>query len=362
MDWKAVAWLVMLVVGMAGCGGGQESALPPLLGHYRSPEGLEFLFQEDGTFQTPQRVSGRFTVDGPHVVLSVGTRSMTAERLSADEMFLPAQHGSVETHLFRVGSALAQSARAAAPAKPPTPAPAAPPAAPPVDRSIPLERYAQLDLNDPMTPRFLLAAFQQPPLSDEQKLSLLSDAGSTTADAFARRDLMTKELPAIDARLSTTRAARYVRIEAADYVYLERMRSQAPSLATWNRMTSTLGHYDLERKGFPIDCAEDGSVSIPGLMISFHPTPFVPSRQCFLPVEDEKVARALEAEVSRSSALPVSASLYFALDGPAPRIGPDVLAATLVHLKLRIFPPGLRPGQDQPLATFAIDVPQPLVR
>lgn len=361
MDWKAVVWLVMLVVGMAGCGGGQESALPPLLGHYRSPEGLEFLFQEDGAFQTPQRVSGRFTVDGPHVVLSVGTRSMTAERLSADEMFLPAQHGSVETHLFRVGSALAQSARAAAPAKPPSPAPAASPAAPPVDRSIPLERYAQLDLNDPMTPKFLLAAFQQPPLSDEQKLSLLSDAGSTTADAFARRDLMTKELSAIDARLSTTRAARYVRIEAADYVYLERMRSQAPSLATWNRMTSTLGHYDLER-GFPIDCAEDGSVSIPGLMISFHPTPFVPSRQCFLPVEDETVARALEAEVSRSSTLPVSASLYFALDGPAPRIGPEVLAATLVHLKLRIFPPGLRPGQDQPLATFDIDVPQPLVR
>jgi hypothetical protein len=354
--------LCVLVCFVSACGQkAPTDGLSALRGLYRSAGGSGFIFNNDGTFDTTERVSGRYTVEGRHVVLTIADRSLTAERVSNDELLLPAQQGRAEEHWYRVGSAAADAARTSeAPTRKVSAAPvAAAPQTPPVDRSVPLDRYVSLDPTDPLAARFLLAAFGGASLNDDQKLSLLSSAGARTSDVFARRELAAKELPTIEARLSSTRAHPYVRIEAAEPIYLQRVPKAARALAVWNPPVSSVGHYDMDRKGFGVPCAEDSGLSFRDVSVSFHRTMAISGQSCLLRVSDEATARALEAEVSKvGGILPMSATLYFVIQGPAARLGQQVLMATPTHLTLRIYHADLRPDAADPVATFDIDVPQ----
>jgi hypothetical protein len=358
--------LCVLVCFVSACGKTSTDETP-LRGLYRSAGGSGFIFNSDGTFDTTERVSGRYTVEGTHVVLTIADRSLNAERVSNDELLLPAQHGHAEEHWYRAGSEAAASAASTARASEPPRAPkesAAPtpkatePA--PADRSKPLDDYSAVDPSDPAAARYLLAAFGPTALTDDQKLSFLSVEGSRTSDVFARKELAAKELPGIDARLASTRQHRYVRVDAVEPVYQGHAPAAARTMAVWQPPVPGFGHYDLDRKGFPVGCMTDSSVSFGGTYVSFHPTMVVSGKHCFLAVPDEGVARVLETAVSRSGGIvPMAVSLYFAVDGAATRIGPQTLSATLTHVTLRVYPADVYQEGVKPVASFDIDVPQP---
>jgi hypothetical protein len=81
-----------------------------------------------------------------------------------------------------------------------------------------LEKYATLDSFDPLALTYLFAAYRQPALSDEEKLSALSIEGAAEKDAFKRRDLAARLLPSINARLEATRKERYYKVDVMDPV------------------------------------------------------------------------------------------------------------------------------------------------
>jgi hypothetical protein len=356
--------LCVLVCFVSACGGKAPMDGSPLRGLYRSAGGLGIIFNADGTFDTTERLSGRYTQDGTHVVLTVAGHTVNAEWLSADDLLMPAQDGMPEGHFYRAGSeAAAVAARASLPPQPSkaTTAPSSStPEPPPVDRSKPLDQYTVLDPSDPAAARYLVAAFGSTALTDDQKLSFLSVEGSRTSDVFARKELAAKEMPGIEARLASTREHRYLRVEATDPVYQQRVPKATRGLAFWQPPVPGFGHYDLEKKGFPVGCMDDSSIAFQGTNVWFHPTLLDSGKPCFLSVPDEAVARALEAEIGRG-VVPMSVSLFFAVDGPATRIGPQALRATLVHVRLRAYPSGLINEATQPVASFDIDVPQPLL-
>ncbi len=224
-----------------------------------------------------------------------------------------------------------------------------------MERSAPLDRYVALDPMDPLAIAFLGAAYASPPLTADQKLSLLTQDGASQTDTFKRQDLQAKQMSAVDARLAALKAETHYSIEAADLVALERLRGEPH--ARWS-YTASLGHYDTERHGFPIACVDEGNIG-PNPIVSFD-EPAKPTRQCFLPVPDEAAARRIEGALTRTPMLPVSAMLYFTVVGPSRRV-PHSVAAELNHAHLRIYDPG--PRLTPPvLAEFDIDVPQPLVR
>jgi hypothetical protein len=358
---RRVGWMLLcvLVCFVSACGGKAPVDGSPLHGLYRSAGGLGFIFNADGTFDTTEHGSGRYTQNGALVVLAVAGHAVNAERLSADELLFPAQDGMPEGHFYRVGSAAADAAGASAPPQP-SKATAAPstPEPLPVDRSKPLDEYTVLDPSDPAAARYLVAAFGSTALTDDQKLSYLSVEGSRTSDVFARKELAAKEMPGIEARLASTREHRYLRVEATDPVYQQRVPKATRGLAFWQPPVPGFGHYDLEKKGFPVGCMDDSSIAFQGTNVWFHPTLVTAGKPCFLSVPDEAVARALEAEIGRG-VVPMTVSLFFAVDGPATRIGPHALRATLLHVRLRAYPSSLINEATQPVASFDIDVPQP---
>jgi hypothetical protein len=331
----------------------------------------DVVLRADGTFGTSDRVSGRFSVDGARVIFyidglpSTDDNALIAERVGADELRFPPQHGRPEQRLVRATDVprlqAAQPAASIGAPQASAPAPAASsPSAPPVDRSKPLNEYTTVDPSDAATARYLLAAFGPTVLTDDQKVSFLSVEGSRTTDVFARKELAAKELSGIEARLASTREHRYLRIDAVDPLYQQRAPRASRAMAIWQAPVPNLGHYELERKGFPVACMEEGSVSFNEVALSFHPTRLTSGKRCFLPVPDESVARALETQVSRLGGIvPMSVSLYMAVDGPAPHIGPQTLEATLVHLVLHVYPADLHQDGTAPAASFDIDVPQP---
>jgi len=249
-------------------------------------------------------------------------------------------------------SASTRPASAGAPTSPP---PIATPEAETTERSTPVDRYVELDPADPLVFAYLGAAYASPPLTDDQKLSLLTKDGAPETDVFKRKDLQAQQMPAVNARLAMVKAETHYRIEAADLVVLERLRGQPH--ARWS-YTASLGHYDTERHGFPIACLDEGNIG-PNPVVSFD-EPAKPTRQCFLPVTDEAVARRVEGALSRTPMLPVSATLYFTVVGPARRV-PHSVSAELNRVHLKIHDPGTL--VDPPaLGEFDIDVPQPLIR
>jgi len=353
--WSGV-FAVAALLDLVGCGHGGDATMPALEGLFRSPAGAEFAFQRDGTFASPGGITGTYTVEGKHLVLKLGGRSLEVERQSDDDLLIPAQLGKPEEHLYRIGSqAEAANASTGARQAKPSPAPAPSSDVKRADPPVPLDRYVALDPMDPLAIAFLGVAYASAPLTGEQKLSMLSKDGAGESDAFKRRELMAQQLPAMEARLDALRSEHHYRVDAADLIALERLRG-LPYMR-WS-YTVSLGHYDTVRGGFPIACLDDGNVGA-NPVIAFD-EPSKPARSCFLPVPDESTARRLEEALSHTPTLPVSGTLYFTVVGPSRRVANSV-AAELTHAHLKVYDPG--PRLNPPiLGEFDIDVPQPLVR
>jgi len=307
----AVLWaLAVLTVG--GCGKAQEpngsSAVDaaPLLGAYRAPDGAVVEFLADGRFRTSGATGGRFTVEGNRVALDFNNgKARTGERLGPDVVRLDAEGMSVK--FYRLGSAAAQTPEATqAPPPPPEPSKPAP------DRSVPLSDY--VPLTEPDALPWLAAAFSERPLTDDEKLMLVPGTDAV-ADAFARKNLVDRELPALTARLASLKKSRYVRFTATTAPSNGAAADGNGAGAVWlvggtSGGRVVLGPYDLDKKGFPVPCLNRGSLaSFRGGASALFPFEG-PERGCLLPVPDEAVARALEAARVKFGGFYLRADVY----------------------------------------------------
>jgi|GEM_PF-1740370 len=226
-----------------------------------------------------------------------------------------------------------------------------------VDRSFPLDKYTELDTSDPMVFRYLMAAFGGATLNDEEKMTFLSVEGATERDAFKRKDLAAKELPAINARLEKVKAQRYYKIFVYDPIALQKLNPRPSPAVAWTNSFGSLQHYSIDRKGFPVQCVADGSFSGQDIAVFF--AGFMhPGRTCLLSVPDEATARAIEGAM-KPTVFPMSATFYFHIDAPD-RQGHGV-DATLMRARVQLSTLALSPANPKPLADLDVELPQPVL-
>jgi hypothetical protein len=286
-----------------------------------------------------------------HVVLQLREGAIDAERKGADEVVITARNGKAEEHFFRVGSAAFQTGRAnTLPSDPAQQTPRLD-----FDRSVPLERYADLSPDGSTDGlAYLYAALREPPLTDDEKLSLLSVETAKEHDAFKRRDLAQTVLPDINKRLADVAQQRYYRI-AVNAV------GSTGNAWTWNGPVTLLGAYDLDRKGFPSSCVATGVVlpvahlddARTYLSLRFNQEE-PPPATCFLPVPDETVARAMEAARTKPQGIWASrVTAYFY----AARAGGKAVSAVLTHATLTFDTPSSDGTGQQ--SDVEVSFPQP---
>jgi hypothetical protein len=228
---------------------------------------------------------------------------------------------------------------------------------PDIDRSLPLDRYTQLDLTDPTALRFLVSAYRKTPLTDDEKLSFLSLAGANETDAFKRHELLAKELPVIDAKLAAFKAQRYYVLTVFDSLALRRLSPNPRPVAAWTTNLGAMEHYDFDRKGFPGPCVADGVVGGGKDVNLFFGGYAHPARRCVLEVSDEAVAKTIEATANQAGVLPVSATFYVYVvgeDTQAP--GLDVVP---VRAHVRFYAGTLSAAHPGPVAELDVNLPQP---
>lgn len=336
-----------LVLG--GCGKSAPApttaGLPPLQGPYRADNNETLTFNVGGgVLGTAGR--GTFTVDDNRVVLSMGGTTIPGERTDSDTLvFHPA--GRPTATFYRLGSAAAQTAQAAprrvAPVAPTKPVP---------DRTTPLDRYVAVA--DAHTLRVLELAFDGTPPTDDAKLALVPEAQNLT-DAFARRDLATKALPAVNAELEAAKANPYRRIDVDTYSPPGNPTDPGLPAQWWlesaNGGPITLGPFDFTTKAFPMPCATSTAVYTPAGTIAFHPSQTGKSGPCALPVSDDATARRIEAARATGARFHVKASLFFFVVDS----GGSQVNATLTHVELMLFDPA-DPHHAAELVRVSFDV------
>lgn len=348
----AAALWALAVFTMGGCGkaaepaGSSAAAATPLLGAYRAPDGAVVEFLADGRFRTSGATAGRFTVEGNRVVLDFNTgKARTGERLGPDVVRLDAEGMSVR--FYRLGSAAAQTPEATQTPPPPEPSKPAP------DRSVPLTDYAPLAESDALP--WLAAAFSDRPPTEDEKLLLLP-GGEGVADAFARKDLLDRQLPALDARLEALKQSRYVRLTATTVPSNGAAADANGAGAVWlvNGASGgrvVLGPYDLDKKGFPVPCLNRGGLASfrGGANATF---PFdAPERGCLLPVPDGATARALEGARVKFGGFYLRADVYAFVAGA----NGGSVELVPVRLVVSVLDPA-DPGHRSVLGTAAVEL------
>jgi hypothetical protein len=334
---------MLMAVMLAGCGGGAGSggdALPPLTGVYRSADGALVEFVGDHELRGPAG-RGTFKVEGTRVTIQLTPeKQVEATRTSADTLdFL--RPGKPPITFYRAESAASRTPQAAAPQ--------ADQAKPAPDPSFPLTAYTPI--RDAATVELLSVAFQAAPPSDDALLRMMGDQAS--ANAFARRDLLAKERPALEARLEAARQQRYYRLEVVSASMLREPGQQDETRAFWSVGDTHLAlkPYDLEHNGFPlVRCLSRTSVRFDALSASVQ---FVPDAghpdACLLPMKDEQAARKLEGQRTGYLNAFVEADLYlFVTEGTR-----GSLKAVLTHADVTVFDPA-DPTHRTPLAKVAI--------
>lgn len=345
-----VVFVLVCLMGvvLGGCGKSGPAAangLPPLQGTYRADNGETLTFNvAGGVLGTAGR--GTFTVDGDRVALSMGGTNIPGERTSADVLtFHPP--GRSDATFYRLGSAAAQTAQAAphrvAPTAPPKPTP---------DRSTPLDHYAPVA--DVRTMRTLQMAFDPVPANDDAKLALVPEAQGV-ADAFARRELATKALPAVNAELDAARTNRYYRVGVDTYHPAGSPTASGLPAQWWLGSTDggpiALGPYDFTAKAFPMPCVATSTVYTPAGNVAFHPVGEGKASGCALPVSDDAVARRIESARASGGRFQVKAVLYFfVVEG-----GGNRLNAVLTLAEMTLLDPSDRTNAGE-LARVAFDV------
>lgn len=229
------------------------------------------------------------------------------------------------------------------------------------DHQMDIDAYTSII--DEQTLASLALAFSTLPLTDDQKLTLLPGA-QAVGDAFAKRDLLVKSLPRLDAQLDAVRAQRYYRV---DLVPPSAHADPKAKSISWNGWTPLLDAYDFDKKGFPISCLS-GTTLLTNRTpaqnyfetVEFRPTKgvFPPTTahgaMCLLPVPNEETAKTIEAVRTRAGGrLRVgTATLYFYVIDAIPGGWPSTIHAVLTHADLTLLNPT---DSATPLARVSFD-------
>ncbi len=351
--WLFAAWAVV-TAAIAGCGGSSEPAATAVStaafqGQFRGGSGMVFVFTEDGRFGVQGNpATGNFRLDGDVLTLTPPQgptgQTVSGKRLGPDEIILAYPTGVTE-HLFRVGSASAQSTAAQARHDPVSQQ------GPKFDRSVPLSRYTELSDSDrKIALEYLTAAYREPPYSDEQILARFSDAAAKEPDAFKRRDLAATEIPRINATLAPFKEQRYYSVKAYEPTALSTF-PKGYVLAGSQR----IGHYDFDKKGFPWVCLD--RLAVQGgregkTLIQFGTDETVP-QQCVLSVPDENVAKAIEAAANSRGVAVVATFYFYVVRGQDYGVG-----AVATHGRVDFFPQNAA-DTEPAIANVDVAFPQP---
>ncbi len=239
------------------------------------------------------------------------------------------------------------------------PMPAAAAASSALDRSVPLDRYEPI--GDVRTVRLLALAFAPGTPTDETKLALVPEA-SAVNDAFARRDLATKALPAINKELDVAREQRYRRIEVsttdpAPYIANPAATPSPPLRPTWwfaganGGPLPLSGPYDFDQKGFPGPCLDDSALVTGVGQITLRAAVFHPAnKSCVVPLGDESTAQRIESVRSKGGRFHVRATVYFFITAST---GTDLIA-TARHMDLVLLDPA-DPSHAREFARLSVD-------
>jgi len=308
----ALLGMGIATVGMVGCGKQQSAepaagALPTapsssmpsnvaLSGQYVDGYGRGMFFTpEGGVGIIGSSENGRYVGEGQTFRVEIAGKPPAMGYIySPNKLSVSFQNDPRGTqYLFREGSDLAAQARAEATHT------TVERKAPDFDRSVPLDRYVDLlPDNTAEGLYYLYAALHEPPLSDEERFRMLSPHRAE-ADAFKRRDLMNAELPAIDEKLAGWKGKRYFKVRVDPVAWMSgaaRSDGGFPSMSYAGGF-NLLGHYDLQRKGFPASCIANERLShfgwsggAVGIVMGREETHH---QNCLLLVPDEATARAL---------------------------------------------------------------------
>lgn len=185
---------------------------------------------------------------------------------------------------------------------------------PKADRSIPLDRYAEIQGGNEVM--FLYYALAGIPVDHEKAVELYSSEYRLTSDGFKKRDILTALTPKIDEEILRAKSSRYVRQTVFDP----------------NSMFRPIKSYDFERKGFPVS---DG-VASPGSYFTFSDNPHFKveytNGEAFslFKLEDEAKAREIEEMIGRGERF--SLVIYAFAQGAGVR--ENTVSAEIVSMKV----------------------------
>jgi hypothetical protein len=229
------------------------------------------------------------------------------------------------------------------------------------DFSFPLESYTKIE--DPDALNLIGSALSDQPWTDEQKLAL-GKGGAIPPDAFARKEAIERELPAIDAAIATHKS-RYLRFDVFTIPSTRFPRGLWSALPPFgwfaapfdgNNGLATIGSYDFKNHGFPMTGTFAGTVgsrttSASSVTVSVDP----PQQPAFFPVSDEATARRIESLRASGTRFAVRGVLYVFVSGASYVDGPrSSLRGRLVRAQLSLLD-GSKAStlQDQTVAELA---------
>ena len=175
------------------------------------------------------------------------------------------------------------------------------------DAATPDAAYAQLSSGNQIM--FLFLALNALPIDYERIAQGYSIDYRSTTDEFKRHDILQALKPKIDAEVAQAKSHRYFHTELA----------------------GRIGHYDFNRKGFPVETALDpGTTWYVNDNAGYHYAFTNGEKFAFLPMSDEQKAREVEALQSKYP--PMKIDVYgFAQDADP---GGNTLKVQIMSLRL----------------------------
>lgn len=173
------------------------------------------------------------------------------------------------------------------------------------DASVSLDSYVSLNVEPAgLALTYVLTSRSSEPIPESELLSRLSPTYFQEPDSFKRKDIADNEMPRVNAKLRTYRASEYYSLPLGAL-------AQNP-LAMSN---FTLGAYDFSVKGFPLNsydasCWSGSLRNQQGVYLKILSS----SLLCVLPVNDENVARQIEAARAKGG-LTLRGTVYLFVQG-----------------------------------------------
>ncbi|MFC3651304.1 hypothetical protein ACFONN_07100 [Dyella humi] len=164
---------------------------------------------------------------------------------------------------------------------------------PKADPSTPLSDYTRAD--DPSWLTYVYVSRLQDPPNDDEKMKLFSPKYFNESDAFKKHDIMTADLPTVNATLEKYRKLEYFILQ-----------TEQP-FGTF----ALLKPYDFQSQSFHIDgCGQFAYQASQGIYLKINPTPSM----CDVKVVDTNVAHTIES-LRANFHLKLMFTYYFFVDG-----------------------------------------------